>query len=121
MLRLQPTGGGHAALTLPAGTVTFGRKVECTHSILHKKISGLHCVLEVSQDGDLSRVQEMDRSTNGTFIDDMKLESGVPTELPVDSVLSLAVQHYDEVPTYRLTRVVAAEGRSLQLLSRSEI
>lgn len=72
-----------AKVELPDGSSTVGRNEGNDIRLEHATVSGRHCSLEV--DGDRVRVRDLG-STNGTYIDDQRVEEG---ELQVGRTLRL--------------------------------
>lgn len=72
-----------AKVELPDGGGTLGRNEGNDIRLEHATVSGSHCQLEV--DGDRVRVRDLG-STNGTYIDDQRVQEG---ELQVGQILRL--------------------------------
>eukprot|EP00930_Biecheleria_cincta_P034416 TRINITY_DN23790_c0_g1_i1.p1 TRINITY_DN23790_c0_g1~~TRINITY_DN23790_c0_g1_i1.p1 ORF type:complete len:1916 (+),score=366.35 TRINITY_DN23790_c0_g1_i1:46-5793(+) len=90
ILRLLDTPGSAPSLTeLPStGVAELGRYPPCAVLCLHPAVSGKHCVLQCFGPEQPPEVE--DRSTNGTFLNGMRLEKGKRRALSAGDVLSLA-------------------------------
>uniref|UniRef100_A0A7S4ST38 FHA domain-containing protein n=1 Tax=Alexandrium monilatum TaxID=311494 RepID=A0A7S4ST38_9DINO len=79
-----------AAYPLPVegGTVTIGRRANCTIVCKDGAVSGTHCVVTCLGPTPLQFEVE-DRSTNGTFVNEGKLAKGQPSPLADGDIISL--------------------------------
>lgn len=76
--RLAPSGG--------KSHVTVGRSADCDITVPDRSVSDVHCRIEVTDQG----VVVIDhRSTNGTSINQRRLEPGVATVLADEDILSV--------------------------------
>lgn len=79
--------------TLPShGTVTVGRRLTCSVVCGDVAVSGVHCVIVVTpgaRPGDATIYEVEDRSTNGTFLNEVRLDRGHRARLSAGGVLSL--------------------------------
>eukprot|EP00035_Acanthoeca_spectabilis_P012131 m.214903 g.214903 ORF g.214903 m.214903 type:complete len:533 (-) comp15537_c0_seq8:17-1615(-) len=76
----------------PATTVIVGRGAAADVQIVDKRISSKHCTIEVRGEGapdDEQGVWVTDTSGNGTFVNGVRMEKGVPTKVAASSVLAL--------------------------------
>lgn len=81
-----------AEAPLPSrGSVTIGRRATCTVVCADGLVSGVHCVLTLAPKGpkDEVSVEVEDRSTNGTYVNDVKVGKGQRAPLRDGDVLSL--------------------------------
>lgn len=65
---------------------TVGRSSSCNLQISGKSISRIHCTIELLPDG---YYEVMERSTNGTFYNDVKLEKGRSYRIPRGALLAI--------------------------------
>ncbi|MFT7515622.1 MAG: serine phosphatase RsbU (regulator of sigma subunit) [Candidatus Omnitrophota bacterium] len=84
---LVETGSSHAARhALSPPTMLIGRRSTCAIRLLHSKVSSEHGRLVFNQ----AQWHVVDlNSTNGTFLNGVRLKPGVETELPVGSILQV--------------------------------
>jgi len=73
--------------SLVGGTVTFGRRQNCTICIPHIVVSGLHCVLSYNKD---NVVFLQDSSTNGTWVNGKLVGKGNKVYVNHGDVINLA-------------------------------
>ncbi len=79
--RIQGVFGDYQGKTyeLHSGQVcTIGRESNCDIQIRHAKVSRLHCTISKTADG---MYQITDRSTNGTFYDNKRLQKNMPVKV----------------------------------------
>ncbi|CAE7457069.1 Chfr [Symbiodinium sp. CCMP2592] len=74
-----------------SGATTIGRKATCSIVCQDETVSGLHCTV-FSDLAVTPRVELEDVSTNGTFLDDIKLQKGVMVPLAAGAVIRLGAR-----------------------------
>lgn len=65
---------------------TIGRSSSCNIQIIDNKVSRVHCTIELLPDGDY---QVTERSSNGTFYNDVQLEKGKAYRIPKGALLAI--------------------------------
>ncbi len=71
----------------PGMVCLVGRRSRSDISVIHERVSRLHCRVELMNDGTFVVTDE---SMNGTYIDQMKLEKGVSYAAPSGSKILIA-------------------------------
>ncbi|CAI2365249.1 unnamed protein product [Moneuplotes crassus] len=75
--------------------VTIGRKKVCGHRIANTKISGVHCQVQLDKETGVFTI--IDKSTNGTFVNDKRIGKDEPSTLHNgDKVYLLNDENEDE-------------------------
>lgn len=73
--------------TIQSGMIcTVGRSSSCNVQINDKRVSRIHCTIELLPDGDY---QVMERSSNGTYYNDVQLERGKSYRIPRGALLAI--------------------------------
>eukprot|EP00929_Paragymnodinium_shiwhaense_P049654 TRINITY_DN25028_c0_g1_i3.p1 TRINITY_DN25028_c0_g1~~TRINITY_DN25028_c0_g1_i3.p1 ORF type:complete len:610 (+),score=171.39 TRINITY_DN25028_c0_g1_i3:93-1922(+) len=118
--RLVPLHDAKEALYIipSVGDVTLGRKpsntIVCGGATLPSSVSGVHCIVR-QKAGQAHCLEVEDSSTNGTYINDRKLEKGQKARLQDGDVLTLAKQPQERVE-YRIEVAPASEASAAQVL-----
>lgn len=106
------------------GSVTIGRRTNCTVVLSDGVVSGLHCVLRrVEMDSFAYEVE--DKSTNGIFVNEVRVIKGESAKLVHGDVLSLgkAVEEYGGAPSSIRPqfRLEVQQEKSLELLGQLSV
>ena len=75
--KLVPLCRGMNTHALKASKIVIGRNSDCNVVISEKRLSSKHCLIETEG----LKIYLTDTSTNGTFIEDKKINKGVRTEI----------------------------------------
>merc|ERR1719210_328984 len=90
LVALHPTPGPPQHPLPSQGSLTIGRRPNCTIVCGDAAVSGVHCVVSVASVALHELACEVeDRSTNGTFVNDVRLSKGQRMPVSDGDIISL--------------------------------
>ncbi|KAI9209519.1 uncharacterized protein BJ171DRAFT_484202 [Polychytrium aggregatum] len=104
LFSLTSNNSAFPTILLSQGEYTIGRSAECSTQIRNQRVSSIHCRIAASDSGPVTIT---DSSSNGTFVNGVKLGKGKSCELKAGDTVSLAKDAQSkplaELPVFTLT------------------